>query len=106
MQDNQITSQVEHIDQLFNDLKQDETQNALAEKAENTLFANDEAKKNTFQTINAFLDDYLANGRHQPIDQWLKFRLTNILIFGKVSKRKSTRQIPLLARLKVLQPIK
>ena len=74
MQDNQITSQVEHIDQLFNNLKQDETQNALAEKAENTLFANDEAKKNTFQTINAFLDDYLANGRHQPIDQWLKFR--------------------------------
>lgn len=74
MQDNQITSQVEHIDQLFNNLKQDETQNALAEKAENTLFANDEAKKNTFQTIDAFLDDYLANGRHQPIDQWLKFR--------------------------------
>ena len=48
MQDNQITSQVEHIDQLFNNLKQDETQNALAEKAENALFANDEAKKNTF----------------------------------------------------------
>ena len=74
MQDNQITTQVQQIDQLFKNLKQDETQNALAEKAENALFANDEAKKNTFQTINAFLDDYLASGRHQPIDQWLKFR--------------------------------
>ncbi|WP_455488242.1 hypothetical protein [Haemophilus sp.] len=65
--------QDQQIDQLFNNLKQDKTQMALTEKAENALFANDEAKKNTFQTINAFLDDYLANGRHQPIDQWLKF---------------------------------
>ena len=66
--------QDQQIDQLFNNLKQDKTQMALAEQAENALFTNDEAKKNTFQTINAFLDDYLLNGRHQPIEQWLKFR--------------------------------
>lgn len=66
--------QDQQIDQLFNNLKQDKTQMALAEQAENAFFTNDEAKKNTFQTINAFLDDYLLNGRHQPIEQWLKFR--------------------------------
>ncbi|WP_118784720.1 glycine zipper domain-containing protein [Haemophilus haemolyticus] len=66
--------QDQQIDQLFNNLKQDKTQMVLAEQAENALFTNDEAKKNTFQTINAFLDDYLINGRHQPIEQWLKFR--------------------------------
>lgn len=66
--------QDQQIDQLFNNLKQDKTQMALAEQAEKALFTNDEAKKNTFQTINAFLDDYLLNGRHQPIEQWLKFR--------------------------------
>ena len=66
--------QDQQIDQLFNNLKQDKTQMALAEQAENALFTNDDAKKNTFQTINAFLDDYLINGRNQPIDQWLKFR--------------------------------
>lgn len=66
--------QDQQIDQLFNNLKQDKTQMALAEQAENALFTNDEAKKNTFQTINAFLDDYLINGRHQPIEQWLKLR--------------------------------
>lgn len=74
MQQEKTTLPTQKIDALLDNLKQDETQMALAEKAENALFASDEAKKNTFQTINTFLDDYLLNGRHQPIDQWLKFR--------------------------------
>lgn len=74
MQQEKTTLPTQKIDALFDNLKQDETQMTLAEKAENALFASDEAKKNTFQTINTFLDDYLLNGRHQPIEQWLKFR--------------------------------
>ena len=46
----------------------------MAKQAEEALFTDENAKKNTAQMINTFVDDYLNNGRQQPINQWLKSR--------------------------------
>lgn len=70
----QNSLQEKNIDQLFDSLKQDETQLTLAKQAEEALFTDENAKKNTAQMINTFVDDYLNNGRQQPINQWLKSR--------------------------------
>ena len=74
MQNPQLSLQEKNIDQLFDSLKQDETQLTLAKQAEEALFTDENAKKNTAQMINTFVDDYLNNGRQQPINQWLKSR--------------------------------
>ncbi|EGY34467.1 hypothetical protein SC1083_0859 [Aggregatibacter actinomycetemcomitans serotype e str. SC1083] len=74
MQNLQPSLQEKNIDQLFDSLKQDETQLTLAKQAEEALFTDENAKKNTAQMINTFVDDYLNNGRQQPINQWLKSR--------------------------------
>ena len=74
MQNLQPLLQEKNIDQLFDSLKQDETQLTLAKQAEEALFTDENAKKNTAQMINTFVDDYLNNGRQQPINQWLKSR--------------------------------
>lgn len=55
----------------FDVLKDDHFQQQLSEQAEQAIFASAEAKKNTAQIVNAFVDDYLINGRNQPINQWL-----------------------------------
>lgn len=46
----------------------------MAKQAEEALFTDENAKKNTAQMINTFVDDYLNNGHQQPINQWLKSR--------------------------------
>jgi hypothetical protein len=74
MQNLQPLLQEKNIDQLFDSLKQDETQLTLAKQAEEALFTDENTKKNTAQMINTFVDDYLNNGRQQPINQWLKSR--------------------------------
>ncbi|OOF51915.1 hypothetical protein BKK54_00825 [Rodentibacter genomosp. 1] len=59
------------IEAQFERLKTDEYQSELIEQAENALFADQESGEKAMRTINDFVSDYLENGRHQPIDEWL-----------------------------------
>ena len=52
-------------------LKEEPNQQKLGEQAQAQLFEDDDAKRNTVQTIGDFVEDYLQNGRNQPIDRWL-----------------------------------
>lgn len=64
-----------NIDHIFDNLKQSSTQIALFEKLENAIFMNEEAKIKTIQLINTFIEDYLRNGKHHPINEWLTSHL-------------------------------
>lgn len=59
------------IDSKFDRLKDDNVQQELMETAQAALFADQQVAENTYLTINHFVDDYLQNGRNQPLDQWL-----------------------------------
>lgn len=59
------------LNDKFDLLKNEKYQQDLAVQADQILFPNEQAKKNTAQIVNAFVDDYLINGRNQPINQWL-----------------------------------
>lgn len=56
---------------IFSILKTDEFQDKLTTKAENAIFPDKTGAENTAHTIGDFIDDYLENGCHQAIDQWL-----------------------------------
>lgn len=71
-----ITPMPEEIDSLFNLLKTDEFQQKLTEQAENAIFSDQSGAENTARTIGDFVDDYLENGRHQPLDSWLVGRFS------------------------------
>lgn len=59
------------IDAQFEHIKTEEYQQTLADQVQNHLFADQESGEKAMQTINDFVSDYLENGRHQPIDEWL-----------------------------------
>lgn len=66
----------ENIVHLFDSARTDEFQQNLAEKAGNYLFATQDDAENATQTIADFIDDYLVNGRNQPIKPWLVNRFS------------------------------
>ncbi|WGE35064.1 hypothetical protein NYR62_05335 [Actinobacillus genomosp. 1] len=55
----------------FEQLKDENVQIALAEKAQKALYDTEENAQKTMQTINSFVDDYLINGRNQILEEWL-----------------------------------
>lgn len=66
----------ENIVHLFDSARTAEFQQNLAEKAGNYLFATQDDAENATQTIADFIDDYLVNGRNQPIKPWLVNRFS------------------------------
>ncbi|MBV6541496.1 hypothetical protein HT667_08520 [Ursidibacter maritimus] len=71
-----MTQPLSTLDTQFEELKSENYQLELAEQAQEVIFANQEAQQKTAQTINEFIDDYLVNGRNQPIKQWLVGRFS------------------------------
>ncbi|MEB3475578.1 glycine zipper domain-containing protein [Pasteurella multocida] len=55
-------------------MKTDEHQFEIAKQATEMLFRDENAQKQTALTLQFFMDDYLINGRQQPIRQWLLAR--------------------------------
>lgn len=66
----------ENIVHLFDLARTAEFQQDLAEKAGNYLFATQDDAENATQTIADFIDDYLVNGKNQPIKPWLVNRFS------------------------------